>query len=181
MKTEEEETRVDEQTVTPPERATAADLWALQPVKAEAIARVLHATQLTKYDDRPYIEHVERVAGRVIGVEAKAAAWLHDVVEDAMPSLAHGMLALEAAGFSQVVLSSVWLLTRAGEYRDYEPCLARLERSGNAVAIAVKIADLTDNLRPSCPPASRTKYEAALRRMLDAKQAVDAVARSASK
>lgn len=171
---------MDKSSQLPPGRATASEAWALQAVKAEAIARLLHVAQRTKYDDRPYIEHVERVAARVEGVEAKAVAWLHDVIEDCMPSREHGILALEAAGFSQRVLSAVWLLTRAGEHKDYEPYLQRLEGAGHDIAIAVKIADLTDNLRPSCPPTLRAKYEAAMQRMLAARQAVDAVARGST-
>jgi (p)ppGpp synthase/HD superfamily hydrolase len=56
-------------------------------LKAAAFARQAHAEQRRKYNDRPYIQHPARVAGRVAAhprsTEAMvAAAFLHDVVED---------------------------------------------------------------------------------------------------
>ena len=56
-------------------------------LKAAALARQAHADQRRKYNDRPYIQHPARVAGRVAAhpqaTEAMvAAAFLHDVVED---------------------------------------------------------------------------------------------------
>lgn len=56
-------------------------------LKAAAFARQAHADQRRKYNDRPYIQHPARVAGRVAAhpqvTEAMvAAAFLHDVVED---------------------------------------------------------------------------------------------------
>ena len=56
-------------------------------LKAAAFARQAHAGQRRKYNDRPYIVHPARVAGRVAAhpraTEAMvAAAFLHDVVED---------------------------------------------------------------------------------------------------
>ena len=56
-------------------------------LKAAAFARQAHEGQRRKYNDRPYINHPARVAGRVAAhpraTEAMvAAAFLHDVVED---------------------------------------------------------------------------------------------------
>lgn len=56
-------------------------------LKAAAVARRAHADQRRKYNDRPYIQHPARVAGRVAAHPAAtevmvAAAFLHDVVED---------------------------------------------------------------------------------------------------
>ena len=48
---------------------------------AEQIARKAH-DGLTDEADRPYIEHPARVAARLTDPELRAAAWLHDVVED---------------------------------------------------------------------------------------------------
>ena len=56
-------------------------------LKAAAFARRAHADQRRKYNDRPYIQHPARVAGRMAAhpdaTEVMvAAAFLHDVVED---------------------------------------------------------------------------------------------------
>ena len=56
-------------------------------LKAAAFARRAHAGQRRKYNDRPYIVHPARVAGRVAAHPQAtetmvAAAFLHDVVED---------------------------------------------------------------------------------------------------
>jgi (p)ppGpp synthase/HD superfamily hydrolase len=56
-------------------------------LKAAAFARQAHAGQKRKYNDRPFIFHPARVAGRVaVHPQATetmvAAAFLHDVVED---------------------------------------------------------------------------------------------------
>ena len=56
-------------------------------LKAASFARCAHADQRRKYNDRPYIQHPARVAGRVAAhpdaTEVMvAAAFLHDVVED---------------------------------------------------------------------------------------------------
>jgi (p)ppGpp synthase/HD superfamily hydrolase len=49
---------------------------------AERIARKAHAGQMDTVTGADYITHVERVVALVEGDEAKAVAWLHDVVED---------------------------------------------------------------------------------------------------
>ncbi len=56
-------------------------------LKAAAFARQAHDGQRRKYNDRPYIVHPARVAGRVAAHPQAtetmvAAAFLHDVVED---------------------------------------------------------------------------------------------------
>ena len=56
-------------------------------LKAASFARCAHADQRRKYNDRPYIQHPARVAGRVAAHPdatevMAAAAFLHDVVED---------------------------------------------------------------------------------------------------
>ena len=56
-------------------------------LRAAAFARKAHAQQKRKYNDRPYITHPARVAGRVAihglaDEKMVAAAFLHDVVED---------------------------------------------------------------------------------------------------
>jgi (p)ppGpp synthase/HD superfamily hydrolase len=56
-------------------------------IKAADLANIAHEGQKRKYNGRPYIEHLMRVAGRVTLLsdsteEEIAAAWLHDVIED---------------------------------------------------------------------------------------------------
>jgi (p)ppGpp synthase/HD superfamily hydrolase len=120
---------------------------------AESIARRAHHGQTEEGTGDPYIRHVQRVVAMVDGNEAKAVAWLHDVIEDS-PVTAGGLL---AAGLP--IVSSVTCLTRlSGSYAEY---IERLKASGDSVAISVKIADLRDHLRPNCPARLRPRYEAA--------------------
>lgn len=49
---------------------------------AERLARHAHAGQVEQLTGDDYIHHVERVVALVEGDEAKAVAWLHDVLED---------------------------------------------------------------------------------------------------
>lgn len=87
---------------------------------------------------RPYIGHPAHVAARVGGDAAKAAAWLHDVVEDTAITLDD----LRAAGISDEVVEAVGLLTHepGTPYMDY---VRRIK--ANHVARAVKLADLAHN------------------------------------
>ena len=61
-------------------------------LEAAAFARRAHAEQSRKYNDRPFMQHPARVAGRVaahsLATETMvAAAFLHDVVEDTQHTL----------------------------------------------------------------------------------------------
>ena len=109
---------------------------------AATLAREAHAGQLDKAN-RPYIEHVERVAARVAAeggeASAQASAWLHDVVEDC-PAYA-----AQVSRFPGAVREVVRLLTRtpAVSQEDYYAAIR-----GNAQARRVKVADLMDNSDP---------------------------------
>ena len=96
-----------------------------------------HRGQLDKAG-RPYIEHPEHVAASVYGDAAKAAAWLHDVVEDTDATVED----LRAAGISEDVLEAVALLTheRGTPYLEY---VRRVKE--NPIARVVKLADLRHN------------------------------------
>jgi len=124
---------------------------------AENIARRAHADQLEESTGDPYILHIERVVGLVETDEQRAVAWLHDVIEDSSITAAD----LLALGVSEPIVEAVVLLTRqAGEsYADY---IQRLAGSANEIAIAVKLADLRDHLRPNCPGRLRDRYRKAL-------------------
>lgn len=101
------------------------------------MAERAHRGQLDKAG-RPYIEHPAHVAAHVEGDAAKAAAWLHDVVEDTGVTFDD----LLAAGISSEVLEAVRLLT-------HDPTVPYMEYvrriKANQIARAVKLADLEHN------------------------------------
>jgi (p)ppGpp synthase/HD superfamily hydrolase len=139
---------------------------------AERQARQAHAGQLEELTGDDYIHHVERVVALVEGDEAKAVAWLHDVLEDTTVS-ADDLL---AAGVSETVVEAVRLLTKPKadphvspeqKHRSYQDYINTLLDGGNALALAVKMADLRDHLRPMdrevLTASMRQRYETALR------------------
>jgi hypothetical protein len=97
-----------------------------------------------------YIEHPARVAERCESTVARAAAWLHDVLEDTDWTEA----ALLARGVHPLVIETVALVSRVpGEtYRDWIARLAATDSLTGRYAREVKLADLDDNAsRPSVP------------------------------
>jgi (p)ppGpp synthase/HD superfamily hydrolase len=108
---------------------------------AEAIARDAHAAQVDKAGN-PYIGHVARVAARVAGADdAVATAWLHDVIEDTNFTAEE----LRTRGIPDMVVDAVVLLTRV-EGQDPEAYYSAV--AANALARAVKLADIADNSDP---------------------------------
>lgn len=131
-------------------------------IDAEAIARQFHTGQTDK-NGIDYIEHPQRVAAKVASPEAKAVAWLHDVIEDTEMTAA----GLIEAGIPVAVVEAVELLTRTPEISNdvyYEYI------RGNSLALEVKLADIADNTDParvalldkSTQERLATKYEKAL-------------------
>jgi (p)ppGpp synthase/HD superfamily hydrolase len=120
---------------------------------AESIARAAHVGQTEESTGDPYILHIERVANLVEGENAKAVAWLHDLLEDTSVTVAD----LERRGFSDEIINAVEVLTRkpTETYADYIEYVAKI---GDPLAIAVKLADLRDHLRPNCPARLRPRY-----------------------
>ncbi|CAL9602142.1 hypothetical protein SUDANB95_05413 [Actinosynnema sp. ALI-1.44] len=107
---------------------------------AVRIARSAHQGQVDK-SGKPYIGHPLRVMGAVSGEHARMAAVLHDVVEDT-PVTAADLL---AAGCPAHVVATVVALSHLpGEPQ--EDYLARV--AADPVAVAVKRADIADNLSP---------------------------------
>lgn len=104
---------------------------------AQQIATRAHEGQQDKAG-RPYIEHPAQVAQQVTGDEAKAVAWLHDVVEDTSVTLDN----LRDAGINEDVLTAVALMTHdpSVPYFDYIRALG-----ANPLARQVKLADLNHN------------------------------------
>lgn len=111
-----------------------------QARNAEQLARRAHAEQTDKAG-RPYVEHLERVAGRMDDDGQRAVAWLHDVIEDTTANAED----LIRAGIDRGVVADVEALTREPHER-YAGYIERLRERGSARAIEVKLADLADHL-----------------------------------
>ncbi|MBI9076114.1 MAG: GTP pyrophosphokinase [Desulfatibacillum sp.] len=106
--------------------------------RALEIAVYAHKGQVDKAG-ASYILHPLRVMMTMTSPEARIAAVLHDVVEDTEWTLK----ALEDEGFSSTVLEALDCLT----LRPNEKYAAYVERVGqNALARAIKLADLKDNM-----------------------------------
>lgn len=88
----------------------------------------------------PYIFHPYHLAEQMRDETSVCVALLHDVVEDTALTFED----LEQAGFPPLVLDALRLLTHdeAVPYMEY---VKRIKESGNATAIAVKLADLHHN------------------------------------
>ena len=103
---------------------------------ARALATEAHASQRDKAG-RPYIEHVARVAAAIHDDDAaKAAAWLHDVVEDC-PQFAD-----RVRDFPQPIHDAVTLLSRQSA-PDAAHYYANIRQ--HPLALKVKLADIADN------------------------------------
>lgn len=125
---------------------------------AKAIATIAHRNQVDKIGVA-YIEHPRRIAARLSDPVHVAAAWLHDVVEDCGVSPGD----LIAAGISREVVDVVVLLTRTEN--DDDGYYLKIRK--DPVALAVKLADIEDNLDPS----RTVRLDAAKRAELGAKYA----------
>lgn len=117
--------------------------------RAVALAAEAHAGQ-RGHAGHPYILHPLRVMLAVDDPVDRIVAVLHDVLEKTDTTRAD----LERAGFSEEVVRAVELLTREDD-RDYFEHV--LGTTSNRHALAVKIADLRDNLGTtlSLPPDRR--------------------------
>ncbi|NAW51105.1 HD domain-containing protein [Elizabethkingia argentiflava] len=107
--------------------------------RAIKIAVKAHKGQKDKYD-APYINHVLRVSNMGKTLDEKIVGALHDVVEDSQISLSD----LIEKGFSPHIVEAVRCITKTSEEEDYSLLIQRIET--NALAIAVKINDLIDNM-----------------------------------
>jgi hypothetical protein len=162
---EKEASRVDHTQYDQP-LATAGLRNEVVPTRAlaEAIAREAHAGQTEPYGRcRDYIEHVEAVVALVTTDDEKAVAWLHDVIEDTEVDVPE----MVERGIPARLARSVARLSRTDWDQSYHDYIADIWASGDAVAIAVKVADLREHLHPSCPDRLRPRYEKALRLLTD--------------
>lgn len=108
---------------------------------AKTIAIIAHAGQTDKAGD-PYINHPERVAGRMTGPTHVATAWLHDVLEDTAVTESDLLL----SGVEPRIIRAVRMLTRRPDVspEDYYAGVR-----ANSIARAVKLGDIEDNTDPS--------------------------------
>lgn len=128
------------------------------------LALEAHAGQRDRSGE-PYILHPIRVMGALEGDAARAAALLHDVVEDSDTTLDD----LRRAGVPESVVQAVDALTkREGEH--YDSYLDRV--IADPLARLVKRSDVRDNLRVERLPevgqgdvARLNRYLGALRRL----------------
>lgn len=133
---------------------------------AERIARSAHAGQVDKVG-APYIEHVSRVAAAVRDAdpETEAVGWLHDVLEDTDWTVD---LLVNRAGIPLAVAGAALIVTRRKAMETYAEFINRIVRSGDVMAMRVKLADLKDHLNEHCPPHLRPRYERAIPLIEDA-------------
>ena len=107
--------------------------------KAINIAMQAHAGQVDKAG-MPYIGHVMRVMQAGKTIDEKIVGVLHDVVEDTTWTFD----ALLAEGFPVHIVDALRCVTKLSDDEPYESFINRVET--NPLAVAVKIADLTDNM-----------------------------------
>lgn len=109
---------------------------------ALAIAKEAHKGQTDKAGV-DYIFHPVTVALLCGNAQEKAAALLHDTLEDCSDKVSYEML-VERVG--RDVADAVRLLTNDGSQENYLEYVKSIKDSGNKIAIAVKKADLTMNM-----------------------------------
>jgi len=123
----------------------------LQHELASVIARVAHLHQLDE-QGCSYFRHVQRVADSITMPYHKAAAFLHDVIEDSDLTITD----LRKLGIEAETANAVFALTKqVGEnYFDY---IRRVEK--NSIARDVKLSDLKDNLDISRMQAALSEHQ----------------------
>lgn len=119
----------------------------------------------------PYICHAMMTALYVNASPiVRAAALLHDVIEDTSVTIED----LKRYSFPKEVVDAVDLLTRPKDEASYTDYIRKIVESKNAVAIQVKIADLTDNLSKTrteedvLNTIQRSRYEKARVQLIEA-------------
>lgn len=133
---------------------------------ARRIATAAHAGRTDKAG-RPYIAHPQRVAARLDDLQARAVAWLHDVIEDTEVTAED----LRTQGVDDEIVAAVLLLTRTGDDDTYYARIA-----ADPMAREVKLADIADNTDPVrtalLDPATRDRLAA---KYTNARRALGAV------
>lgn len=106
---------------------------------ATEIAIEVHAKQKDK-NGQPYLGHVLRVMSAGHTLQEKIVGALHDVIEDSDWTLED----LANKGFSDEILSALDAMTHHEDSETYDEYLLRVAE--NAIAVRVKLNDLSDNM-----------------------------------
>ncbi len=104
-----------------------------------AIAEDAHQGQTDKAGS-PYVGHPVRVSARLTTTRERCVGLLHDVLEDTAMTDSE----LRERGVPEDIVTSVLVLTKPGP--NYDEFIRAVRDSGDPVAIAVKRADIADNL-----------------------------------
>jgi|GEM_PF-1177910 len=141
-------------TTVPTRAGGLAELDAIDQIaRAEAIATIAHRDQVDTIGE-PYIDHPARVAEAFDDVIPHCAAWLHDVLEETELT-ADDLL---DAGVLPDIVEIVEVLTRDEEATSSK-YFERIRQ--NPIALAIKSADIDDNLAPwrtrLLPPDARVR------------------------
>ena len=107
--------------------------------RAIQIATEAHKNQKDRYG-APYLGHVTRVMNAGKTDDERMAGILHDVVEDTNWTFEQ----LEQEGFSKHIIDAIRCLSKTSDDEDYDQFIERIKT--NALAIKVKLYDLTDNM-----------------------------------
>lgn len=107
--------------------------------RAIRIAVKAHKGQTDKYGN-PYILHPLRVMGMGRTDDERIVGVLHDVVEDTEWTFDD----LRREGFPERIIAALDCVTKRSDDEDYDVFVARTRT--NALAIRVKLNDLTDNM-----------------------------------
>jgi len=127
-----------------------------QILLARAIAHLAHRGQFRRDGLTPYITHPAAVAA-MVPEEFQPVAWLHDVIEDTFMTLT---LLLELGVAPDVVASVDAITKRKSAGESYDDYLGRV--LVNPAAVAVKVADIENNLSGEPTEKARAKYAKAL-------------------
>lgn len=129
--------------------------------KARTIAAQTHASEKRHATNAPYILHPWRMVEwlRKVGWlsnERECIAWLHDVLESG-----YDLSTLRNDFPAEIVWPVIALSNLPGKHKSYEDYILFVRQSGPD-AIAIKIADLTDNLSDAPSPRQIERYAKAL-------------------
>lgn len=110
--------------------------------KAKELAKQQFASRTDKAGVDYYEGHLSSVAALVDTEEEKIVAFLHDILEDT--DYPESKLREQ---FGDRIVDAVLMVTHKGSINEegYLQYIRKLKDSGNELAIAVKIADLTNN------------------------------------
>ena len=107
--------------------------------RAIHIATDAHKDQKDRYQ-APFLEHVTRVMNLGKTNDEKIVGVLHDLIEKTTWTLTQ----LEEEGFARHIIEAIRCLSKTSEDEDYNKLIERIKT--NALAIKVKLNDLTDNM-----------------------------------